>query len=510
MRSTTEGNDGDAEHTALRFAQLRDVNEQLVLAAVRAQTEAEQIAKTTQAAVRAAELDSLTALPNRALLFDRFTHAAALARRHGTKLAILFLDLNDFKQINDALGHAAGDLVLKAVAAALAGAVRESDTVSRQGGDEFVLLLTDVAVQFDAAVMAEKILLALGAPVAIGRNVVRVQASIGVSIFPDDGRDAGVLVDRADAAMYRVKRRGGGGFAFHGDTDGAELQPLARRRDVRPHPVMHVEQSLRDHDLRHVQLQEANEKLVIAALGSRAMQAEAELLNRRQAEYMVKLAHELRNPLAPLYTVAALLARAQPDDPTLPKLHAIIERQVGHMSRMVDDLLDVTRASTGKLRLEMKVVELVDVLERSIEQRRPGMDVRMQSFVTQMPRLPLPALVDPVRLMQVVCNLLDNASKYTPNGGEIGLTLAAEGSNVVITVTDTGIGISAEALPHIFDLFTQDAHAVGFSGVGLGIGLTVVQELAHAHGGTVEAQSAGIGHGSRFIVTLPIAPPTWK
>ena len=364
MRSTSEGNDGDAERTALRFAQLRDVNEQLVLAAVRAQSDAEQIAKTTQAAMRAAELDSLTSLPNRALLFDRFAHASALARRHGTRLAILFLDLNDFKQINDALGHAAGDLVLKAVATALVGAVRESDTVSRQGGDEFVVLLTDVAAQFDAAVMVEKILVALGAPVAIGRSVVRVQACIGGSIFPDDGRDAGVLIDRADAAMYRAKRRGGGGFAFHGDTDVAELQLSARRRDARPHPVMHVEQSLRDHDLRHAQLQEANEQLVLAVLGARALHAEAELLNRRPAGYMVKLAHELRNPLAPLNSVAAILARAELDNPVLPKLQAIIERQA--------------------------------------------------------------------------------------------------------------------------------------------------QELVHAHGGTVEGYSAGIGHGSQFIVTLPIAPTTWE
>ena len=508
MRATPEGSDGDAARTARTFAQLRDVNEQLVLAAVRAQSEAEAIALTMHAVARAAELDSLTSLPNRALLFDRFTHAAALARRHGTRLAILFVDLNDFKAINDALGHAAGDQVLRAVSVALVSAVRASDTVSRQGGDEFVILLTDVAAQFDAAVMVEKIILALGAPLVVGESVVRLNAAIGGSMYPDDGREAGVLIDRADAAMYRAKRRGGAGFAFHADelTDQLMLPP---KRESRAHPVMHVEQSRRAQEQRHSELQAANEQLVIAALGARAMHAEAELVNRRQAEYMVKLAHELRNPLAPLYNVAAMLARVQVDDPTLPRLQAIIERQVGHMSRMVDDLLDVTRASTGKLRLRMQAAELTDVLARSIEQRRPGMDVRLQNFVTHVPATPVVAMVDPARLVQIVCNLLDNASKYTPDGGDIGLSLTVAGENAVIAVTDSGIGISAEMLPKIFELFTQDAHAVGFNGAGLGIGLTVVQELVHAHGGTVVAHSAGVGLGSQFVVTLPMVPATW-
>lgn len=508
MRATPEGSNGEAARTARTFAQLRDVNEQLVLAAVRAQADAEAIARTMHAAARASERDSLTSLPNRALLFDRFSRAAALAGQNGTRLAILFLDLNDFKQINAALGHEAGDQVLRAVSVALVSAVRASDTVSRQGGDEFVILLNDVAAQFDAAQMVEKILLALGAPVVVGESVVRLSAAIGCSMYPDDGRDAGVLIDRADAAMYRAKRRGGAAFAFHADelTDQLMLRP---NREMRPHPVMHVEQSRREQEQRHVELQEANEKLVLAVLGAHAMHAEAEQANRRQAEYMVKLAHELRNPLAPLYNVAAVLARAQIDDPTLPKLQAIIERQVGHMSRMVDDLLDVTRANTGKLRLMIQVAELTEILARSIEQRRPGMDVRLQHFVTHMPSVPVVAMVDPARLVQIVCNLLDNASKYTPDGGDISLSLTVAGENAVITVTDGGIGISAEALPRIFELFTQDAHAVGFNGVGLGIGLTVVQELVHAHGGTVLAQSAGVGFGSQFVVTMPIVPATW-
>jgi signal transduction histidine kinase len=202
--------------------------------------------------------------------------------------------------------------------------------------------------------------------------------------------------------------------------------------------------------------------------------------------------------------VAALLARVKPDDAIIPKLQSIIERQVGHMARMVDDLLDVTRASTGKLNLDLKPTDLATVLTRAVEQRHAAMDLRLQHFTSHVPLHPVTVRGDGDRLVQVVSNLLDNASRYTPNGGDIGLTLTVENNHALIVVRDSGIGISATALPTIFELFTQDRHAVGFNGAGLGIGLTVVHELVVAHGGTVTARSSGIGEGSEFVVSLPL------
>jgi diguanylate cyclase (GGDEF)-like protein len=196
---------------------LLEANEELVLAMLKAQADAETTALALQEATRSSELDAMTELPNRVRLLDRFAQAMATAKRHGGRLALLFLDLNNFKKINDTLGHAFGDELLKLVARRLAGSVREADTVCRHGGDEFVILLTEVTQASDAILIADKVMAALGAPSRVGDHVIRLTASIGVSIYPDDGEDAATLIDRADAAMYRAKRRGLGTLGFHGE-----------------------------------------------------------------------------------------------------------------------------------------------------------------------------------------------------------------------------------------------------------------------------------------------------
>ncbi len=508
MKPTPEGEAAAAERTAQVFAHLRDVNEQLVLSAVRAQMDADAAARQLSDVSRAAELDVLTSLPNRALLRDRMTQALAIAKRHDTRVAVLFLDLNNFKQVNDTLGHAAGDEVLRMAALALVATVRAADTVSRQGGDEFVLLLTDIAEPVDAVPIVEKLMLVLAAPVRHGEHVVRLTASVGISIFPDDGTDADILIDRADSAMYRAKRRGVAGFAFHGDAYSEAERQAVLREPPSEQLVVHVQEAQAEFDRRHAELCDANEQLVLAVLSAQLLQQEAERANSQQADFMAIMAHELRNPLAPMYNVAALLARVPADDATLPKLQAIIERQVGHMARMVDDLLDVTRASTGKLRLEVRLIDMASVCSRSVEQRHAAMQLRLQRLATRMPAAPVMVEGDADRLVQVVSNLLDNASKYTPNGGEIGLELTVDTTHAHIRVSDSGIGIAPEALPAIFKLFAQDPRAVGFNGVGLGIGLTVVSELVHAHGGSVVAHSDGVGHGSAFVVSLPLRTDT--
>ncbi|HJW10798.1 MAG TPA: diguanylate cyclase [Albitalea sp.] len=490
---------------SIQTAQLLEANEQLVLAVLRAQIDAETAAHALDDMSRSSELDTLTELPNRTLLLDRFAQASANARRHGTRMALLFLDLDNFKQVNDTLGHAIGDEVLKLVALRLASAVREADTVSRHGGDEFVVLLTEVSQASDALAIADKMIAALGAPSRVGDQVLHLTASIGVSIYPDDGEDANALINRADAAMYRAKRQGPGSVAVHGEGTATEtvLKPALESRrpaatDLEPAPA--------EHKHSHVQLREAREantQLVLAALGAQELQSAAERAHERLTKLMAVAAHELRSPLQPIRTAAALLGRVQSEE--LPRLRAIIERQVERVISLVGDLLDVSRASTGKLRLECQVVDMAGVIAEAVDACQPSMTARAQHFGIDVPSCPLEVNGDPVRLVQIVSNLLDNASKYTPEGGEIGLSVAVANGDVVITVTDSGIGSSAEALPHIFEPFAQETHAIGFNGVGLGLGLAVVRELAEAHGGQVGVRSAGIGLGSQFVVTLPLA-----
>ena len=254
------------------------------------------------------------------------------------------------------------------------------------------------------------------------------------------------------------------------------------------------------------ELQEANAQLLLATLDAKDQRAVAESTQRRQTEYLAVLAHELRGPLAPIRTAVSLLGRLHTDEPELlARLRAVIERQVVHVSRMIADLLDVSRLRTGKLRLEPQLVEMTTIIDEVAEACRPAMEARQQQFHLQRPDAGLQVLGDPIRLTQILQNLLENASKYTQNGGEIKFCAIASEHVLVITVSDNGIGITADALVHIFEPFVQDAHAVDYSGTGIGIGLALARELVEAHGGTILASSGGIGEGSQFVAALPLA-----
>ena len=485
-----------------RSSGLVEANEHLVLAMLRAQADAETSAQMLDEVSRSIKLDVLTSLPNRLLLLDRFAQAIAIARRHGTRLALLFLDINHFKEINDTLGHATGDEVLKLVALRLVASVREADTVSRHGGDEFLILRPEISQASDATHIAGKIIAAVSTPSRVGDHVLRLTASIGISIYPDDGEDAQLLIDRADAAMYRAKRHGLGSFVFHDEPSPLQqiLQPPAVTALHRP--LAHYQEALAEHERLYVQLREANQQLVLAALNAQELQAASEQAQQRQTEFLAVLAHELRTPLTPIRIAATMMDGKSKD--VLPRMQAIIEQQVVHMARLVSDLLDVSRANTGKLTLECQALDMTGILDQAIGACRPAMDTRLQHFSIHVPACPLWVHGDPVRLAQVLINLLDNASKYTPQSGEIELSVWMEDTTLKIGISDSGIGITAEALPKVFEPFAQDAQATGFNRDGLGIGLTVVRELVTAHGGSVIASSAGSGQGSKFVVTLPL------
>ncbi len=257
------------------------------------------------------------------------------------------------------------------------------------------------------------------------------------------------------------------------------------------------------HEQHHKQLREANEQLVLAALDAHELLAAAELARVRHADFLAVLAHELRTPLTPIRLAASMLDETRIGD--LPKMKAVIERQVTHITRLLVDVLEVSRVGVGKLRLAKKVLDIAGILEQAVDTCVPAMDARAQRFHSNLSPIPVMIHGDPVRLAQVFVNLLDNASKYTPEGGVIELAVAHTGNNLVISVIDSGIGMTAASLASMFEPFVQDPQAVAFNGDGLGIGLTVVRELVEAHGGQVVATSAGTGLGSQFVVTLPLA-----
>jgi signal transduction histidine kinase len=240
---------------------------------------------------------------------------------------------------------------------------------------------------------------------------------------------------------------------------------------------------------------------------TRRKQAERELAeaNRRKDEFLAMLAHELRNPLAPIRNAVHVLGRGDTPEDRLQWARDVIGRQVEHLARIIDDLLDVTRITQGRITLRKEKVELMTVIARAIETSRPLIEARRHEFSVSLPHAPVQLECDPTRLAQVVSNLLDNAAKYTEEGGRISLVAQAGREEVVIRVKDTGIGIPAELLPSIFDLFRQADRSLARSQGGLGIGLTLVRRLVDLHGGSVDVSSAGPGRGSEFVVRVPAA-----
>ncbi|CAB3762414.1 PAS domain S-box protein [Paraburkholderia humisilvae] len=233
---------------------------------------------------------------------------------------------------------------------------------------------------------------------------------------------------------------------------------------------------------------------------------ELEVSSRRMSEFLATLAHELRNPLAPVRNAVSAMQLAPDTDPLLRQCRDVIDRQVGHLTRLVDDLLDIGRITTGKIDLRIAPVDIQDVVTRSIEAARPFTDARGQTIRVVMPATPLAVRGDLTRLVQVLQNLLNNASKFSPNGTQISIHVATERRSVVVRVKDQGRGIPESALDSIFDLFMQEGHAQNPTDTGLGIGLTLCRSLVELHGGAILASSAGRGRGSTFTVRLPLAP----
>jgi len=240
----------------------------------------------------------------------------------------------------------------------------------------------------------------------------------------------------------------------------------------------------------------------------RDARARAEGADHRKDEFIAMLGHELRNPLAPIWTALEIMRELPREDDRQVWAREAIARQVAQLSRLVDDLLDVSRINLGKIDLRMELVDLGVVALQALEASRPLLAAQDHEVSVDLPPQPVRVRGDVIRLTQIISNLLNNAAKYTDRGGTVRLRVGCEGTDAIVTVSDTGIGIAADMLPHVFDLFAQVREARDRSKGGLGIGLTLVKRLVEMHGGYVRASSDGTGRGSAFVLGFPLLAAT--
>jgi len=309
------------------------------------------------------------------------------------------------------------------------------------------------------------------------------------AILGPDDRPAGVMIQVTDVTETAIFR-----------SQTTEMNQALLLSSVRQHELTEradrLNDSLKVSEVEYRRLYEISKE-----------QAEALAdLHRRKDEFLAMLSHELRNPLAPIANAVQLLRLQQNEDPLQQKARTIIERQVTQLTRLVDDLMEVSRITTGRVQLRLERVALNGIVERAVETACPLMERHRHELAVTLSPDPIWLDADAARLEQVVVNLLTNAAKYTPDGGRIGLTVEQRGDECVLKVRDTGVGIAPELLPRIFDLFTQADRSLDRSQGGLGIGLALVQQLVEMQGGTVKASST-LGQGSEFVVRLPTVPP---
>ena len=263
-------------------------------------------------------------------------------------------------------------------------------------------------------------------------------------------------------------------------------------------------------------LERKSQELARASLTQKEIEAELRQqrdwrdADRRKDEFLATLAHELRNPLAPIRQAALISKAPTATDAQKRWSHDVIDRQVQHMSLLLDDLLDISRVTRGTLALRMQSTDLATVIESAVETARPTIDSKRHVLSVDIPTEPVSFTADPLRVAQVLSNLLTNAAKYTDPEGQIRLAAHCQGDDVVIRVADSGIGISAATLPRVFNMFSQVHSNTDRSEGGLGIGLSLAKGLIELHGGTIEASSAGLGCGSEFTVRLPRRTSTGK
>ncbi len=338
----------------------------------------------------------------------------------------------------------------------------------------------------DMVTMSERAAEMFGVPPGSVLSWTRLQDRI----HADDQARARRAVERAveDRGLYDVEYR-------VQRPDGVELWVSARGRAQydatgRPLGMFGVVQDITQYKRQDLQLRERAEQLADA--------------DRKKDRFIALLAHELRNPLAPIRHGLQVMRLAPPDSPMVVRVRTMMDRQLGHMVRLIDDLLDISRINQNKLHLRRARVVLDDVVNHAVEAARPMIEEAGHTLTISLPGEPVFLDADLTRLAQVFSNLLTNSAKYTESGGRIDLTAARDGGWLVVSVRDSGIGISPAGLPDVFDMFSQGDQSIERSAGGLGIGLALVRGLTEMHGGSVAASSPGPGQGSTFSVRLPL------
>ena len=310
-----------------------------------------------------------------------------------------------------------------------------------------------------------------------------------------DDPDVDMRAMAAGAADYLVK-----GHIDARTLERASRYALQRHRDQEALRQLHAQLERRVQE-RTAELEESNQRL-------RKSEEALKEASRRKDEFLMMLAHELRNPLAPLRNALEVLKLSNSDQQAVDKPRAMMERQVAHLGRMVDDLLDVSRLIGGKVILRPERLDLARLVRLAVEAHRPDVEQAGLNLFENSPEVPVWVSGDSTRLTQVIDNLLDNARKFTERGGgvEVRVQVELEDQQAVLTVRDTGVGIEPEMLPRLFETFAQADRSLDRSKGGLGLGLSMVRGLVELHGGQVSASSAGPGHGSEFTVRLPAEP----
>ncbi len=332
----------------------------------------------------------------------------------------------------------------------------------------------------------------------------------GALVYAKDLQGRYILSNQAWRSLHEMSPQ-----QAHGVIDeqifGAEMASLMRVSDTR---VAHTGQPLLTHERVTLRGRDVNFRTskfplydesgtLYAVCGVSTDITDVVDADRRKDEFIATLAHELRNPLAPIRNGLEILRRAGDLPPAAARTRDMMERQLKHMVRLVDDLLDVSRISRGRLELRLEPLTLERVVEHALEASQPAIEAARHTLEVQMPQQPLRVQGDLTRLAQVVSNLVNNASKYTPAGGRICIVASASAGEAIVQVADNGMGIRGDMLPHVFDLFAQGDHAKPGAQSGLGIGLWLVKRLVELHHGRIDATSAGLGQGCTFTVRLP-------
>jgi PAS domain S-box-containing protein len=381
---------------------------------------------------------------------------------HGvpTRFPGVLLDIEDRRRVEDERDHAAA--LLRTFIEAVPGVVFAKD---RQG----------------RYLIANR-----GAADALGRSPADIVGRTDAEVFPDRSQAAAIMALDNDVMASGTAR---------------QVEEFVTRADGKPSIWWSTKEPLRDGAGQVVGLVGTS----VDITERKRLEEELRLADRRKDEFLAMLAHELRNPLAPIKTSSHVLKLSATDPERVRATSEVIARQVGHLTRLVDDLLDVSRVTRGLIQLEQQPVDLQTVVSTAVEQVKPLVQSRHHKLHTRMGPGPFKVKGDFHRLVQVLSNLLANAAKYTPPEGLIEVELGIEGDKATLVVTDNGVGIAPEMIEDVFDLFTQAERTPDRSQGGLGIGLALVRSLVQLHGGTVQAMSAGLQQGSSFKVQLPLS-----